>query len=48
MKLLIMKVTSKRKLTTSFSNELLILSNMIFIEINYNHKTQFGKTLKCH
>ena len=37
-----------RKLTTLVGDELLVLNNIIFIEINYIHKTKLSITLKYH
>ena len=48
MKSLILKVTSMRKLTNSVGDVLLDFDNMIFIKINYIHKTKLSITLKYH
>ena len=37
-----------RKLTTPVSDVLLDFSNMIFMKINYIHKTKLSITLKYH
>ena len=48
MKSLILKVTSRRKLTTPVDNVLVDLSDIILIEIDYIHKTKLCITLKYH
>ena len=48
MKSLILKVTSMRKLTNLVGDVLLDFNNMIFIKINYIHKTKLSITLKYH
>ena len=48
MKSLILKVKSMRKLTNSVDDVLLDFDNMIFIKINYIHKTRLSITLKYH
>ena len=37
-----------RKLTTSVGDVLLDFNNMVFIKINYIHKTKLSITLKYH
>ena len=46
MKSLILKVTSMRKLTISVDNVLLDPNDIIFIGIDYIHKTKLSITLK--
>ena len=46
MKYLILKVTRMRKLTFSVDNVLSDLNDIIFIEIDYIHKTKLSITLK--
>ena len=48
MKSLILKITNMRKLTNSFGDVLLDFNNMIFIQINYIHKTKLSIPLKYH
>ena len=48
MKSLILKVTSMRKWTSLVGNVLLDSNNIIFIKINYIHKTKLGITLKYY
>ena len=48
MKSLILKVTRIRTLTSSVGDVLLDLNNIVFIEINYIHKTKLNITLKYH
>ena len=48
MKSLILKIPSMRKLTNLVVNALLNFNNMIFIKINYIHKTKLSITLKYH
>ena len=37
-----------RKLTTSVGDDLSVISDIIFIEIKYIHKTKLSETLKYH
>ena len=48
MKSLILKVTSMKKLTNLVGDVLLDFNSMIFIKINYFHKTKLSITLKYH
>ena len=48
MKSLILKVKRMRKLTISVSDVLFDLNNIIFIEIDKNHKNKLSITLKYH
>ena len=48
MKSLILKVISIRKLTTSVSDVLTNLNNIIFIQIFLIHKTRLSITSKYH
>ena len=48
MKSLILEVTSMRKLTTLFGDELLVLNDITFNKINHFHETKLGIAMKYH